>query len=79
MCKTATFTFDSLLLHCTKLIISLQTQNAISLLKQEYKDDGSLKLSDSLDLSIKVLSKTLDLTKLTADKGKTISNCLSKC
>lgn len=37
------------------------------MLKQEYKE-GEMKLADALDLSIKVLSKTLDLSKLTADK-----------
>ena len=37
------------------------------MLKQEYKE-GEMKLPDALDLSIKVLSKTLDLSKLTADK-----------
>jgi len=47
--------------------IGNNSANAISLLKQEYKDD-SLKLTDALDLAIKVLSKTLDMTKLTADK-----------
>lgn len=39
----------------------------MSMLKQEYKE-GEMKLADALDLSIKVLSKTLDLSKLTADK-----------
>lgn len=40
---------------------------AISMLKQEYKD-GETTLQQALDLSIKVLSKTLDTNKLTADK-----------
>jgi len=31
---------------------------AVSMLKQEYKE-GEMKLADALDLSIKVLSKTL--------------------
>ena len=44
------------------------TQNAVSLLKQEYKE-GELALEEALSLSVKVLSKTLDLTKLTPDKG----------
>ena len=34
---------------------------------QEYKE-GETKLDDALDLSIKVLSKTLDMNKLTPDK-----------
>ena len=40
---------------------------AVSQLKQEYKE-GETSLADALDLSVKVLSKTLDMTKLTADK-----------
>lgn len=39
---------------------------AVSILKQDYKDD--ITLDKALDLAIKVLSKTLDTTKLTADK-----------
>jgi len=40
---------------------------AVSILKQEYKE-GETTLNDALALAIKVLSKTLDMTKLTADK-----------
>ena len=40
---------------------------AVSMLKQEYKE-GETSLPDALDLSIKVLSKTLDMTKLTPEK-----------
>merc|ERR1712219_83778 len=40
---------------------------AVSQLKQEYKE-GEMSLDDALDLSVKVLSKTLDMTKLTRDK-----------
>ena len=39
---------------------------AVSILKQDYKED--ITLDKALDLAIKVLSKTLDMTKLTADK-----------
>jgi len=39
------------------------------MLKQEYKE-GETNLQQALDLSIKILSKTLDTNKLTADKGK---------
>ncbi|KAG9510229.1 Proteasome subunit alpha type-4, partial [Fragariocoptes setiger] len=39
---------------------------AVSILKQEYKDE--IMLASALDLAIKVLSKTLDTTKLTPDK-----------
>ncbi|KAJ8978986.1 hypothetical protein NQ317_001459 [Molorchus minor] len=40
---------------------------AISSLKQEYKE-GGMTLNDAKALSIKVLSKTLDMTKLTSEK-----------
>jgi len=40
---------------------------AVSQLKQEYKE-GEMSLDDALDLSVKVLSKTLDMTKVTPDK-----------
>lgn len=39
---------------------------AVSILKQDYKEDTTL--DKALDLAIKVLSKTLDMTKLTSDK-----------
>ena len=41
----------------------------MSILKQEYKE-GEMTLTSALDLAIKVLSKTLDTTKLTHEKGK---------
>jgi 20S proteasome subunit alpha 3 len=41
------------------------------MLKQEYKE-GETNLRQALDLSIKVLSKTLDTNKLAADKGKVL-------
>ena len=40
---------------------------AISILKQEYKENETT-LEQALALSVKVLAKTLDMTKLTADK-----------
>nr|CAD7604048.1 unnamed protein product [Timema genevievae] len=40
---------------------------AVSNLKQEYKE-GETTLKDAQTLAIKVLSKTLDMTKLTAEK-----------
>ncbi|KAK2183042.1 hypothetical protein NP493_326g02010 [Ridgeia piscesae] len=40
---------------------------ALSMLKQEYKE-GKTTVKDALDLAIKVLSKTLDTTKLTSEK-----------
>jgi len=47
--------------------IGNNSSSAVSQLKQEYKE-GETTLLDALDLSVKVLSKTLDMTKLTADK-----------
>ena len=38
------------------------------MLKQDYKE-GEVKLADALQLAIKVLGKTLDMTKLTPEKG----------
>lgn len=43
-------------------------QAAVSSLKQEYKE-GEMTLQDAEALAIKVLSKTLDMTKLTAEKS----------
>ncbi|GAB6031245.1 Proteasome subunit alpha type-4 [Chamberlinius hualienensis] len=40
---------------------------AVSILKQEYKE-GEMTLKNALPLSIKVMSKTLDMTKLAAEK-----------
>lgn len=47
--------------------IGNNSANAVSMLKQEYKE-GEVKLKNALNLAIKVLSKTLDMTKLTAEK-----------
>ena len=47
------------------------TQAAISMLKQEYKETPTLQ--EALQLAIKVLTKTLDSTKLNSEKGKLIS------
>lgn len=38
------------------------------MLKQEYKEE-EMALNDALKLAVKVLDKTLDITKLTPDKG----------
>jgi len=40
---------------------------AISMLKQEYNEDG-ITLNEALKLAVKVLSKTLDVQKLTSEK-----------
>ncbi len=47
--------------------IGSNSSAAVSQLKQEYKE-GETTLKDALDLAVKVLSKTLDMTKLTSDK-----------
>jgi len=40
---------------------------AVSMLKQEYKEE-EIQLADAKKLAIRVLSKTLDMTKLTSEK-----------
>ena len=50
------------------------SQAAISSLKQEYKE-GEMTLKDAQALAIKVLSKTLDMTKLTSEKGESSDVC----
>ncbi|RMZ98806.1 proteasome subunit alpha type-4 [Brachionus plicatilis] len=47
--------------------IGNNNQTAISILKQEYKI-GETKLTDALKLAIKIMSKTLDTTKLSSEK-----------
>jgi len=49
--------------------IGSNASSAVSILKQEYNENET-KVSDALALTIKVLSKTLDQTKLTPDKRK---------
>lgn len=39
------------------------------MLKQDYKE-GEMTLSSALALAIKVLNKTMDVSKLSAEKGK---------
>ena len=52
---------------CTFLLICLISQAAVSMLKQDYKEDCSLK--EALALAVKVMSKSLDSTKMAPDKG----------
>ncbi|CAE1178411.1 PSMA4 [Acanthosepion pharaonis] len=47
--------------------IGNNSASAVSMLKQEYKE-GETNLEEALRLAIKVLSKTLDMTKLTSEK-----------
>ena len=46
------------------------------MLKQEYNEE-KMPLSDALKLAIKVLNKTLDVTKLTTEKGIKNTNLLA--
>ncbi len=48
----------------------------MSMLKQEYNED-KMPLSEALKLAIKVLNKTLDVTKLTKEKGNELCILLS--
>ena len=56
--------------------IGNNNQTAISILKQEYKI-GETKLADALKLATKILSKTLDTTKLSPEKSN-FRNLISK-
>lgn len=47
---------------------SFCSQAAVSMLKQDYKE-GEMTLSSALALAIKVLNKTMDVSKLSAEKG----------
>lgn len=54
------------------LILLYVLQAAVSMLKQDYKE-GEMTLKSALALAIKVLNKTMDVSKLSAEKG----NCCS--
>lgn len=45
----------------------------MSMLKQDYKE-GEMTLKTALALAIKVLNKTMDVSKLSAEKGKQFAN-----
>ena len=53
--------------------VGANNASAQSLLKQDYKEDMSL--SEACGLAVKVLSKTMDSSKLTADKSESCA-CL---
>lgn len=56
-------------------------QAAVSNLKQDYKE-GEMTLESAQQLAIKVLSKTLDMTKLTSEKGEkwiSVFHCCVAC
>ena len=44
------------------------SQAAVSMLKQDFKE-GEMTLSTALALAVKVLNKTMDVSKLSAEKG----------
>ena len=48
------------------------------MLKQEYKEE-EMALKDALKLAVKVLDKTLDITKLTPDKGNHCQKGIQGC
>ena len=52
--------------------IGANHSSAASLLKQDYKDD--LTLEDAKSLCLKVMSKTMDSTKLGSEKGASLYN-----
>jgi len=47
----------------------------VSILKQELHEE-LIELANAQDLAVKVLSKTLDMTKLTSEKGKFHEFCV---
>src|SRR5207248_11701967 len=49
--------------------------SAQSLLKQDYKEDCDLK--EACGMAVKVLSKTMDSTKLSSEKSESIYPCLA--
>lgn len=53
-------------------------QAAVSMLKQDYKE-GEMTLSSALALAVKVLNKTMDVSKLSAEKGEGQKNLLISC
>lgn len=53
-------------------------QAAVSMLKQDYKE-GEMTLSSALALAVKVLNKTMDVSKLSAEKGEVHKYFLSFC
>lgn len=50
-------------------VLSSWPQAAVSMLKQDFKE-GEMSLSSALALAVKVLNKTMDVSKLSAEKGE---------
>lgn len=59
---------DFLRILCTEIECVFVFQAAVSMLKQDYKE-GEMTLSAALALAVKVLNKTMDVSKLSAEKG----------
>ena len=57
----------TLILTCGVNLYSLQS--AVSMLKQDFKE-GEMSLASALALAVKVLNKTMDVSKLSAEKGQ---------
>jgi 20S proteasome subunit alpha 3 len=55
--------------------VGANNASAQSLLKQDYKEECSLK--EACELAVKVLSKTMDSTKLSSEKSECFSRCVS--
>ena len=56
-------------------MLSSLSQAAVSMLKQDDKE-GEMSLSSALALAVKVLNKTMDVSKLSAEKGEPRKHCL---
>jgi 20S proteasome subunit alpha 3 len=56
--------------------VGANNASAQSLLKQDYKEECSLK--EACELAVKVLSKTMDSTKLSSEKSKCFAVCMGK-
>lgn len=68
MTHVYTYFFNTLFLwRLTRSLLLLQA--AVSMLKQDYKE-GEMTLSSALALAVKVLNKTMDVSKLSAEKGE---------
>ena len=57
--------------------VGANNASAQTLLKQDYKDDCNLK--EACGLAVKVLSKTMDATKLSSEKSKKVTPIHSLC
>jgi hypothetical protein len=55
--------------------VGANNASAQSLLKQDYKEDCDLK--EACGMAVKVLSKTMDSTKLSSEKSESIYPCLA--